>query len=44
VKQIIMPEGNKPDWQDVPAEVRAKLKVHFVRQISEVLDLALVAQ
>jgi ATP-dependent Lon protease len=44
VKQIIMPEGNKPDWQDVPAEVRAKLKVHFVRQISEVLDLALVAE
>jgi ATP-dependent Lon protease len=43
LKQIILPEGNKPDWQDVPAEVRAKLKVHFVRQISEVLDLALVA-
>ena len=43
VKQIILPEGNKPDWQDVPAEVRAKLKVHFVRQISEVLELALVA-
>lgn len=44
VKQIILPEGNKPDWQDVPAEVRAKLKVHFVRQISEVLELALVAE
>jgi ATP-dependent Lon protease len=44
VKQIILPEGNKPDWQDVPAEVRAKLKVHFVRQISEVLQLALVAE
>ena len=41
MKQVILPEQNKPDWLDVPAEVRAKLKVHFVRQISEVLQLAL---
>ncbi|MEJ0088638.1 MAG: endopeptidase La [Limisphaerales bacterium] len=44
VKQVILPEGNKPDWQDVPAEVRAKLKVHFVKEISEVLQLALAAK
>ena len=44
VKQVILPEGNKPDWLDVPAEVRAKLKVHFVKQISEVLQLALAAK
>ena len=41
VKQVILPEGNKADWQDVPAEVRAKLKVHFVKQISEAVELAL---
>ena len=44
VKQVILPEGNRPDWEDVPAEVRAKLKVHFVKQISEVLHLALTAK
>jgi ATP-dependent Lon protease len=44
VKQVILPEGNKSDWQDVPAEVRAKLKVHFVKQISEVLQLALAVK
>ena len=44
VKQVILPEGNKPDWEDVPAEVRAKLKVHFVKQISEVLQLALATK
>ena len=44
VKQLILPEGNKSDWQDVPAEVRAKLKVHFVKQISEVLQLALAVK
>jgi ATP-dependent Lon protease len=44
VKQVILPEGNKGDWSDVPEEVRKKLKVHFVRQISEVLPLALEAK
>jgi ATP-dependent Lon protease len=44
VKQVILPEGNRSDWQDVPAEVRAKLKVHFVKQISEALELALEAK
>jgi ATP-dependent Lon protease len=44
VKQVILPEGNKSDWLDVPAEVRAKMKVHFVRQISEAIQLALEAK
>ena len=44
VKQVILPEQNKPDWQEVPAEVRSKLKVHFVRQISEAIQLALEAK
>ncbi len=42
MKQVILPEGNQPDWEEVPAEVRAKMKVHFVRQISEVIPLALM--
>jgi len=41
MKQVILPEGNKSDWLEAPAEVRSKLKAHFVRQISEVLQLAL---
>ena len=44
VKQVILPEGNRGDWSDVPEEVRKKMKVHFVRQISEVLPLALEAK
>ena len=44
LKQVILPEGNKSDWLDVPAEVRGKLKVHFVRQISEAIQLALDAK
>ena len=44
VKEVILPEGNRPDWDDVPAEVRAKIKVHFVKQISDVLTLALATK
>jgi ATP-dependent Lon protease len=41
MKEIILPDQNKADWLDVPAEARARLKVHFVQHISDVLRLAL---
>jgi len=41
IKEVLLPEQNKSDWLDVPAEVRAKLKAHFVRHISDVMRLAL---
>jgi ATP-dependent Lon protease len=44
IKEIILPEQNRPDWLDVPAEVRARLKAHFVGHIADVLRLALEAK
>jgi len=41
IKEVILPEQNKNDWLEVPAEARAKIKVHFVRHIAEILQLAL---
>jgi ATP-dependent Lon protease len=41
VKHVILPDQNKPDWEEIPAEVRAKIKVHFVSHISEVVKTAL---
>src|SRR5437016_11687206 len=41
IKQVLLPEQNSPDWSDVPEEVRNKLKVHFIRHISELLPLTL---
>jgi ATP-dependent Lon protease len=41
MREIILPDQNRADWLDVPAEARAKLKVHFVHHISDVLRLAL---
>lgn len=44
VKHVILPAQNKPDWEEIPAEVRAKIKVHFVSHISEVVKTALEAK
>jgi ATP-dependent Lon protease len=41
IKEVILPDGNRNDWAEVPAEVRHKLKVHFVRHVSEALPLTL---
>jgi ATP-dependent Lon protease len=44
IKQILLPDQNQPDWTEVPEEVRQKLKVHFIKHISELLPLALQAK
>jgi ATP-dependent Lon protease len=44
IKEVLLPEQNQPDWSEVPEEVRQKLKVHFVRHISELLPQALLAK
>ena len=41
LKEVILPDQNKNDWEEVPEEVRAKMKVHFVKQISDLIRLAL---
>jgi len=43
IKEVLLPEHNRKDWAEVPEEVRAKMKVHFLRRISELLPLALAA-
>jgi ATP-dependent Lon protease len=42
LKQLILPERNRRDWQEVPPEVRQKMKVHFITHISELIPLALL--
>jgi ATP-dependent Lon protease len=41
IKEVVLPEGNRNDWAEVPEEVRNKLKVHFVRHLAEALPLTL---
>jgi ATP-dependent Lon protease len=41
LKHVILPEDNRNDWREVPAEVRQKIKAHFIKNIAEMLPLAL---
>jgi ATP-dependent Lon protease len=41
VTTVLIPERNEPDLDDVPAEVLAKLEVHPVSDVRDVLALAL---
>jgi ATP-dependent Lon protease len=41
LKQVILPEDNRKDWNEVPAEVRTKITAHFVKYISELVQFAL---
>ena len=44
IKQIVLPDQNRPDWPEVPEEVRNKMRVHFIRHISELLPITLQAK
>ncbi len=44
ITRVILPEGNRKDWQEVPVEVRRKLKAHFIENISQMFPLALTAK
>ncbi len=41
IKQVVLPDQSRADWSEVPEEVRNKLKVHFIKRISELLPLVL---
>ncbi len=44
IKTIILPERNRKDIEDVPPEAAEQLTFHFVKEMSEVLKLALDIQ
>jgi ATP-dependent Lon protease len=39
IREIILPEANKKDWIEAPAEVQKKLKIHWVRHVEEMLPV-----
>jgi len=39
--EVIVPERNEPDLDDVPADVRGQMQFHIVRSIDQVLNAAL---
>jgi ATP-dependent Lon protease len=41
LKEIILPDKNRKDMEDVPEAIREELQFHFVKDMEEVIDLAL---
>lgn len=41
MKNVILPETCRGDWMDVPAEVRKDMKAHFVKDIAQLVSVAL---
>ncbi len=41
IKEVLLPEKNQRDLEDVPKDVLAGLKIHFVSRVDEVLPLVL---
>lgn len=42
LKKVILPERNRKDLEDVPANVREGLEFHFIKRIDEIIDVTLV--
>jgi ATP-dependent Lon protease len=41
LKEVVLPQRNEPDLDDVPETVRQELQVHLVSDVAEVLRLSL---
>jgi ATP-dependent Lon protease len=42
INELILPAENEKDLEEIPATIKRKLKFHFVKEMSEVLDLCLL--
>jgi ATP-dependent Lon protease len=43
LKEVILPERNEQDLEDLPAEIREQLTLHLVNDVAQVLEIALSA-
>ena len=41
LKRVILPEKNQKDLEEIPEQVREDIEFHFVKEMSELIDLAL---
>ncbi|MGB9602301.1 MAG: S16 family serine protease, partial [Limisphaerales bacterium] len=41
IKRVILPEDNRGDWEDIPDEIKKKIKPYFIKKIDEIIQIAL---
>ncbi len=44
IKEAILPFDNKPDLKDIPKNIKEDMKIHFVENMDEVLEIALTKE
>ena len=44
IKEAILPFDNKPDLKDIPKKIKDDMKIHFVENMDEVLEIALTEE
>jgi ATP-dependent Lon protease len=44
IKEAVLPLDNKPDLKDLPKNVKDDIKIHFVENMDEVLEIALTKE
>lgn len=44
IKEAILPFDNKPDLKDIPKKIMEDMKIHFVENMDEVLEIALTKE
>ncbi len=44
IKEAILPIDNKPDLKDLPKKIKDEMKIHFVENMNEVLEIALTEE
>ncbi len=44
IREAVLPFDNKPDLKDLPKKVRDDMKIHFVENMDQVLEIALTEQ
>ena len=44
IKEAILPFDNKPDLKDIPKNIIENMKIHFVENMDEVLEIALTKE
>ncbi len=41
LRTLLIPDRNQNDWRDVPDEVKKQIRVHFIKQVSDIIRLSL---
>ena len=44
IKEAILPFDNKPDLKDIPKKIKDDMRIHFVENMDEVLEIALTKE